>query len=376
MAGIYIHIPYCRQKCNYCNFFSIVSSKSAPQMIAAIKREIELRSSENGSNIIQTVYLGGGTPSMLDKTLLSDLFDCLRDQYEIAANSEITLEANPDDINKENLIFWKMLGINRLSIGIQSFSNDDLQYLNRSHDASKALDCIAIAKENGFPDLTIDLIYGIPTLSNEQWLKNLQQFLDLDIPHLSAYSLTVEPKTPLYHKISKGEIQPVDEKQSTDQFLLLMDFMEKNGFQHYEISNFCKPNKHAKHNLSYWKGIEYLGFGPSAHSFNGITRKWNVSSVTEYIKGISNNILPNEVEELTDDDKYNEYIMTGLRTIWGCKLSEIRSNFGEEYADYFIENSLVWINNGMLTVTGDDNYILTRNGKLQADGIASDLFKV
>lgn len=343
-------------------------------MIQAITGELELRA-RNQKQRIETVYLGGGTPSLLELPLLEKLFKALNQFFEVDTEAEITLEANPDDITPENLNYWKHLGINRLSIGIQSFHDTDLKFLNRIHSVAKALECIELAQQYDFPNLTIDLIYGIPTLSNEQWLQNLDLFAKLHIPHLSAYALTVEPHTPLSLMIEKGKLQPVEEKQSSEQYEILMQFMERHGYLHYEISNFCLPDHFARHNVSYWKGIEYLGFGPSAHSFNGSIRQWNVSSVTEYMDAINQGNLPSESEILTIDNRYNEYVMTGLRTMWGCALSEIKDTFGASYESYFISQAQKWIAQSLMQQTGD-HYTLTPKGKLFADGIASDIFMV
>ncbi len=374
MAGIYIHIPYCRQKCNYCNFFSVVSTRSIPAMINAICRELDIKSKTN-KETIETIYLGGGTPSLIDHQLLKDLLTKVFDNNKVSDNAEITLEANPDDITPDSLNFWRKLGINRLSIGIQSFQQEDLNYLNRMHSAETALNCVRMARQYGFPDVTIDLIYGIPTLTDNHWIQNLKTFVDLEIPHLSAYALTVEPKTPLHQMIEKGKLKPVDEYQSSAQFEILMDFMRTDGYLHYEISNFCLPDHFARHNISYWKGIPYFGYGPSAHSYDGSRRSWNVSSVNEYLKMISDNKLPKESEELHTDDKYNEYVMTGLRTMWGCKLSEIEQKFGQSYADYFLSRAEKWVAAELISAT-EALFILTDKGKLQADGIAADLFMV
>lgn len=344
-------------------------------MIASICHEMELRKTELQNHTIETIYLGGGTPSLLDNDQLTKLFSTISQLFKIDEKAEITLEANPDDINTINLSFWKSVGINRLSIGIQSFHEEDLHYLNRAHTAQTAYNCIQLAREYGFPDLTIDLIYGIPTLNNERWIQNLETFSQLKLPHLSAYALTVEPRTPLFSMIEKGQVKPVDEQQSGEQFELLIKFAEENGYLHYEISNFCQPGHYARHNLSYWKGIEYYGFGPSAHSFIGSTRRWNVSSVSEYITALQQNTLPFESEQLSHADKYNEYVMTGLRTMWGCNLKEINEQFGEEYTAYFITNSQKWSNQGLIEQNGE-NYKLTNSGKLLADGIAADLFWV
>lgn len=343
-------------------------------MINAICRELDIKSKTN-KETIETIYLGGGTPSLIDHQLLKDLLTKVFDNNKVSDNAEITLEANPDDITPDSLNFWRKLGINRLSIGIQSFRQEDLNYLNRMHSAETALNCVRMARQYGFPDVTIDLIYGIPTLTDNHWIQNLKTFVDLEIPHLSAYALTVEPKTPLHQMIEKGKLKPVDEYQSSAQFEILMDFMRTDGYLHYEISNFCLPDHFARHNISYWKGIPYFGYGPSAHSYDGSRRSWNVSSVNEYLKMISDNKLPKESEELHTDDKYNEYVMTGLRTMWGCKLSEIEQKFGRSYADYFLSRAEKWVAAELISAT-EALFILTDKGKLQADGIAADLFMV
>jgi len=343
-------------------------------MITAICREAEIRSKENNA-AIETIYLGGGTPSLIDDHLLIRLLDTIKHNYQVLPEAEITLEANPDDINPANLEHWKAAGINRLSIGIQSFRHEDLKYLNRVHSAEQAYKCITLAREYGFPDLTIDLIYGIPTLNHTDWKQNLEIFADLNLPHLSAYALTVEPRTPLHLMIEKGQAKPVEEKHSSEQFEILIDFLEQRGYLHYEISNFSLPGKFAKHNLSYWKGIAYYGFGPSAHSFNINRRQWNVSSVSEYLKHINEGILPYESEDLTLEERYNEYVMTGLRTMWGCQITEIEEKFGFTFRDYFTAQSRKWLDR-LLMKENNGNYLLTKEGKLLADGIASDLFYV
>lgn len=373
MAGIYIHIPYCRQKCHYCNFFSVASRATMHAMVGAIRHEMLLQRTYTDKQSIETIYFGGGTPSILESSGLEKLMNGLRQNFEIDEKSEITLEANPDDISTENLKRWKNLGINRLSIGIQSFRDEDLKYLNRVHNAGKAIDCLTMAKEAGFNNLTLDLIFGIPGLSDEGWLFNINTALDLQIPHISAYSLTVEPRTALDLLIRKGKAAPVDEQQSARQFEILMETMSARGYLHYEISNYCLPGHFAKHNTAYWKGETYLGLGPSAHSYNGKTRQWNVSSITEYLEAITKNKLPAESESLTEQQQYNEFIMTGLRTMWGCDINEIKLKYGAKYASYFTKNISPWLKNGFIEKT-TSVYTLTQKGKLLADGIASDLF--
>lgn len=344
-------------------------------MMQAIRKEIEMRSAGREKQLIDTLYLGGGTPSMIEWPLMEGLFETINRCFTLDTAAEITLEANPDDITITHLNEWKKAGINRLSIGIQSFRDDDLKYLNRVHSAQKTVECIKLAQLHGFPDLTIDLIFGIPTLDNEQWLNNLAQFSQLNIPHLSAYALTVEPRTPLFQMIEKGEVKPVDEQQTSEQFELLVKYMQENNYLHYEISNFCKPGHFARHNLSYWQGIEYYGFGPSAHSFNGKARQWNVSSIQEYIAGIEKGEPPCETELLSPADHYNEFVMTGLRTMWGCDINQLNASFGSDMADYFKQNAQKWIDRSLM-YRKDDLFLLTNEGKLRADGIASDLFIV
>lgn len=373
MAGIYIHIPYCRQKCHYCNFFSVASRATMPAMIEAICRETELRKIYIEGKTVETIYFGGGTPSMLEPDMLAQLLGTIRNHHYISSDAEITLEANPDDISPESLIGWKTAGINRLSIGIQSFRDVDLNYLNRVHNAEKAIRCLKLSQDAGFHNLTVDLIFGIPTLDDEAWLKNIHTAVELKIPHISAYALTVEPKTALEIMIRKGKAAPVDEQQSARQFELMMTAMEESGYLHYEISNYCLPGKFARHNTAYWQDETYLGLGPSAHSYNGKSRQWNVSGIREYLDAIKISTIPAESETLSVEQKYDELVMTGLRTMWGCNEGEIRQRFGNKYADYFSQQAMVWISRGCLVKSGDI-YTLTRKGKLLADGIASDLF--
>lgn len=373
MAGIYIHIPYCRQKCHYCNFFSVASTRFMPEVIEAICLEAELQKHYLQDKPVETIYFGGGTPSLIGNDLLSKIMHSLSMHFAIAQDAEITLEANPDDINIQSLEQWKKSGINRLSIGIQSFRNDDLHYLNRVHNASKAFECIQLAKAAGFHDLTIDLIYGIPVLTDEAWLQNIDTALKFEIPHLSAYALTVEPKTALDLLIRKGKYAPVDESQAARQFELLMGRLSEHGYLHYEISNFCKPGHFARHNTAYWKGEPYLGLGPSAHSFNVKSRQWNVSGIAEYLKAIEEQNLPFDKENLSLDQQYNEYVMTGLRTMWGCNTQEINEKFGQGYRDLFVSGIQKYILNG-LVINNNNTFILTNSGKLMADGIAADLF--
>jgi oxygen-independent coproporphyrinogen-3 oxidase len=373
MAGIYIHIPFCRQKCHYCNFFSVASTKWKDAFIQALLKEIEMRKDYLEGERVNTVYFGGGTPSMLSISHIALIIEHLAKHFEIDHFAEITMEANPDDINETTVKEWRSTPVNRLSIGIQSFFDDDLNYLNRVHNAGQALRAVEHARNAGFDNLTIDLIYGIPTLTDEKWAKNLETFFSLDIPHLSAYSLTVEQKTPLALLIEKGKYPPLDENLSIRHFKMLLEQAKSRDFIHYEISNFAKEGYYSKHNSIYWLGGHYLGLGPSAHSFNGVSRQWNVSNISQYIKLDHFQNSVEEKEVLTIEQRYNEYVMTSVRTAWGCDTVHIRNVFGEIYENYFIDNAKPFLHKGHLFCDGS-KYFLTDEGKLFADGIAADLF--
>lgn len=378
MAGIYIHIPFCKSKCAYCNFFSVVTGKQRAGFLDALKKEAVIRKSYINNEEVKTVYFGGGTPSLLKPDEIQSILDVLYKNFNISENPEITLEANPDTVSEELLKDFNIIGINRLSVGIQSFHDDDLQYLSRKHDSRHALQVLDWADMIGFQEVTMDLIYGIPTLTEEKWARNLDIFFSKGISHLSAYALTIEPKTALGQRIGKGVAAPVDEDATIRHYEMLVERTEKEGFEHYEISNFAKPGHYSRHNCSYWTGEKYLGLGPSAHSFDGVSRQWNVANVTEYCKLISdfqNSLEMNwfEKEILTSDDRYNEYVMTSLRTRRGCDIGKIRENFGEKYQKHFEENIAPYLNDGRLVKHGN-NYILTESGMLFADGIAAELF--
>jgi oxygen-independent coproporphyrinogen-3 oxidase len=391
LSGIYIHIPFCRRKCHYCNFFSLASQKLKEPFLQALKKEIEQTRSYLGNELVNTIYFGGGTPSLYRPGELQELITSPPDPSHPENTSppdpspqgegrivfpdikEITLELNPEDVTEEYVEELKNTWFNRFSIGVQSFSDEDLKYLNRSHTAAQASDAVKLLRQAGYQNISIDLIYGIPSSTSAMWLKNLEIAFSLDIPHISAYSLTVEQKTPLAWMISKQKSAPVNEVLQVDQFKMLMQKTKENGFQQYEISNFCKPDRHALHNTSYWNGISYLGLGPSAHSYNGNSRRWNVSSLSEYIRGIEKGACVFEEEILTTSQKYNEYVMTSLRTMWGCSGQKIISDFGFRISDFFRKNALSIIEMGFLTeVSGV--YYLTDEGKLFADRIASELF--
>jgi oxygen-independent coproporphyrinogen III oxidase len=373
LAGIYIHIPFCKQACTYCNFHFSTTLTLKQSMVEAICKEIEnvtvLYKTE-----IETLYFGGGTPSLLSEDELKLIFTALNKRFVFNPAIEITLEANPDDINEHSLTLWKQIGINRLSVGLQSFNNDELKWMNRTHTAAESLHCIDLIKAAGYTNFSIDLIYGSPLLSNEDWIKNIQIVTEKKVPHISCYALTVEPKTALAHYIAKDNHLQIDEEKQANQFSLLVDELNKAGYEHYEISNFAKPNYRSKHNSSYWQGKAYFGFGPSAHSFNGVnTRRWNIANNALYIQSIQKNIPYYEEEKLTATQQLNEYIMTAIRTIEGIDLENVKQKFGEEKCIALIEKSKKYFETKKLE-TINLKLALTNEGKFFADGIAADLF--
>ncbi len=373
MSGIYLHIPFCRQKCHYCDFHFAVSKKNKPELITALLQEINIRGGEVAQPI-ETVYFGGGTPSVLSKEELEVIFKHLHQNFNINENAEITLEANPDDLSPSYLKMLKSIGVNRLSIGIQSFHDDELQLMNRSHTASQAIDAVENAKNVGFENMSIDLIYGMPNSNYEKWLYNIETFFKLKIPHLSAYALTVESKTALDFMIKTGKINPVEEKLAYEQFYYLRQRMLENAYEHYEISNFAKPNNYSHHNTSYWQNKPYLGLGPSAHSYDGNKRSWNISNNSKYIKTLNNSELPIETETLTLTDKYNEYIMTRLRTQWGINLAEIKQNFGEKYLQYVSAQLNDLTKSNKLECFDKELFRVGEKHLFFTDGIIADLF--
>ena len=375
MAGIYLHIPFCKQACNYCDFHFSTSMKMKVDFVKAIIQEIELRKDVFANKFISSIYFGGGTPSLLSKEELDMIFEKLYKSFTINADAEITLEANPDDLNFDKILQLKGTPINRLSIGVQSFRDEDLKYMNRAHTAIEALNSIKVAQDVGFQNITIDLIYGTPGMSNEDWKYNLRKSFSLNLPHISSYALTVEEKTPLYYQILKNNIDPVDEQQSADQFKILIDEMLRYDYEQYEISNFCKDNSYSKHNTSYWKKDHYLGLGPSAHSYFGNSRLWNLSNNVKYIKALSASQLPLVKENLNTQDMYNEYIMTSLRTKWGCSLIEIEKDYSRSYLNYFKVQIKGHKMKGHI-IENKGVYTLSEKGKLIADRITSDLFVI
>ncbi|RPD97713.1 radical SAM family heme chaperone HemW [Aureibaculum marinum] len=372
MSSIYIHIPFCKQACYYCDFHFSTSLQRKKEMIQALVKEIVLRKDEL-KNEVETIYFGGGTPSLLTTDELSILIHTIYNNYSVVKNPEITLEANPDDLSFEIIQQLAVSPINRLSIGIQSFFDEDLQMMNRSHNAEQAKKCLKEASYH-FDNITIDLIYGIPNMSNERWKENLQIAFDFGIHHISSYALTVEPKTALANFIKRGKYPNVSEDLALEHFNILVSETENNGFVHYEISNFGKPDYFSKHNTAYWLNKMYLGIGPSAHSFNGNQRSWNISNNVKYIKAINDNKIPNEIEYLSKKDRFNEAVMTGLRTIWGINLQKIEKVYGTIYKTELLKNAEKYIQKGILIVINNKLLKTTQKGKFLADGIASDLF--
>ena len=374
MSGIYIHIPFCKQACYYCDFHFSTSLKKKTELIQSLISELQLRKEEFNNQVVETIYFGGGTPSVLSNEELLSIIDAVYKNYHVIESPEITLEANPDDLSKHKIIELSKSKINRLSIGIQSFFESDLKLMNRAHNATEAKTSLSLAIHY-FENISIDLIYGIPGLTNSNWIKNIETALDFNIPHISSYALTVEPKTALENFIKKGIIANVNDDLAQEQFYMLIEKLEANGFVHYELSNFGKPNFFSKNNSAYWQGKPYLGIGPSAHSFNGNQRGWNIRNNSKYINAIKQNILPIETETLSITDKYNEYVMTGLRTIWGVSIEKVTLEFGETFKNYLLSQAQKHINEHLLYID-DGKLLVTKKGKFLSDGIASDLFKI
>lgn len=371
-TGLYFHIPYCKRACHYCNFHFSTSLQSKSEMVEAMIKEIDLTRGKK-NRLITTIYFGGGTPSMLLRKELRTLMEVVRAKFQIQPGAETSFEVNPDNMNEVTVPFWREQGINRLSIGIQSFRDEDLQWMNRAHTAAEALEGLELIRKNGFDNFSIDLIYGVPGLDDNAWQANLERAIRLEVPHISAYALTVEPKTALQTMIGQGKKAPVDADQQARQFLMAMDMLEAAGYEHYEISNFAKPGMRSQHNSAYWEGVPYFGFGPGAHSFDGFTRYWNVSNNAHYINALMQGIIPYEQEELTPNQKLNEYLMTALRTIEGIDLPQVVQKWGEAARSQIMTNIKKQQDQGLVTVSGD-RICLTREGKLFADGIAADLF--
>ena len=371
MSGLYLHIPFCRKRCTYCDFhFSTTFENYRSDLISALIRELILRSSES-KGPLQTIYFGGGTPSILTESELCLIFETIGQNYIVAPDAEISFEANPEDINLENLASWKATGINRLSVGLQTFSDADLQWMNRAHLVSDGVKGIKLAQKLGFDNISVDLIYGLPGQSLDAWEASLAAVFELRVQHLSAYCLTIEPRTILNHLVSKKKLQPADEVLQSEQFLTLIAKAKAFGFEQYEISNFSLPGFYSKHNSSYWKFHDYIGIGPSAHSFDGTQRRWNVRNNTIYTKNVGKNETWFESEYLSDNEYRNEQILLGLRTIWGLDIRTLKSEFTTKEKAQIEEFALLgWL------CSAQDQIILTQEGKLHADGIAAALFRL
>ena len=374
MAGIYLHIPFCRQRCSYCDFHFSTNLKFKNQMVEMIGKELLLRKNEIRKPV-ETIYFGGGTPSLLGLEDLNSIFEKIYSNYSVIENPEITLEANPDDLTFTKLKALKSTPVNRLSIGIQSFFDEDLRLMNRVHSASEAEKSVKLAQDSGFENITIDLIYGGQTTTDEMWKENLSKALELNVPHISSYALTVEPKTVLAKQIETRKIKNIDEEKQERQFKILVETLTQKGFDHYEISNFGKKGFWSQHNSNYWKGKLYLGIGPSAHSFDGKNRSWNIANNTKYIQSLSQDQLANKVEVLSENEIFNELIMIGLRTIFGVDLIQIKKDFPEIFYDDLMKESKNLIAENFIQIE-NEKMLLTEKGKFLADGIAAQLFRI
>jgi len=372
LAGIYIHIPFCKQACHYCNFHFSTSLNQKAVLLQAIHQELEERKDYLAGQVVETVYWGGGTPSLLSAAEILEMWEVITKHYTLKENLEVTLETNPDDLTATYLQELQSTPINRFSIGIQSFFDEDLVFMNRAHNANHAYDCIQAAQDAGFDNLTIDLIYGTPTTTHEHWKANLAKAFELKIPHISCYALTVEPKTALAHFVKTGKVANIDDNHTADQFEILLEGMAANGYEQYEISSFCLPGNYAKHNSNYWTGKHYLGVGPSAHSFNGLTRRWNVAHNPNYIKALKENTNYWEVEVLTPENQFNEYIMTALRTKWGVHAAHLEG-WGKSTRTWFEKSAQVFVQQGLMNCQ-NGVYTLTAKGKIVSDAIIADLF--
>lgn len=371
MPGIYIHIPFCRKACNYCDFHFSTLLKNKIELVDAICAEIELKKNYLNEKKLDSVYFGGGTPSLLTENELTKIFTSISKYFTLKTDAEITFEVNPDDINDASLEIWKKNNIDRLSIGLQSFNDEELKWMNRAHSAAQSEASVKLAQDKGFDNITIDLIYGSKFQTMKTWEQTLNKAIALNTQHISSYNLTIENKTVLGTNFLRGTEPGVDDELSSQQFLLMSEMLGDAGFIHYEISNFGKEGFFAKHNSNYWLGHQYIGIGPSAHSYNGTERQWNIKNNNLYIEKINSGASFYETEKLTTENKFNEYVLTRLRTIWGCDANEIEKLFGTKVATHFLKeiskkNQYLNKNNGV--------YTLNNKGKLQADGIASDLF--
>ncbi|HWD86501.1 MAG TPA: radical SAM family heme chaperone HemW [Mucilaginibacter sp.] len=372
MAGIYIHIPFCKQACHYCDFHFSTSFAYKDELLQALLKEIALQKDYLLGETIETIYLGGGTPSLLNGEEINMIIDAITKSHIVNSGAEITLEANPDDLDQNKIKVLRQTPVNRFSIGIQSFFDEDLEWMNRAHRSSEAESSVKRAQDAGFENITVDLIYGYPLLTDHKWKTNMEKIFALNVPHVSAYSMTVEPRTALASFIKKKQQPAMNEEQSAEQFMQLMGAMKLQGFEHYEISNFCKVGHYSRHNTNYWKGIKYLGIGPSAHSYDRETRQWNIANNAKFIQSIGKNIIPAEKEVLSETDRLNEYIMTSLRTIWGLDLNKLNS-IAAGAADTVLKSAVGFYEREWIREEQNKIY-LTQTGKLYADHIASELF--
>lgn len=375
MAGIYLHIPFCKTRCIYCDFYSTTRSELKTRYVRALCSELEMRKEYLKEERVETIYFGGGTPSQLEEGDFRQLFETIQKSYGMESCHEITLEANPDDLSKEYLQMLSTLPFNRLSMGIQTFDDATLKLLKRRHDARTAIEAVDRCRQAGFSNISIDLIYGLPGETKERWENDLRQAIDLNVEHISAYHLIYEEDTPIYKMLKQHQVSEVDEDSSLEFFTLLIERLQEAGFEHYEISNFCRPGKHSRHNTSYWQGIPYLGCGPSAHSFDGMTREWNVSSIDLYIKGIEENRRAFEIEYLDQTTRYNEFIITTIRTVWGTPIEKLKQTFGNELWEYCRKMAAPYLESGKLE-EHDGALRLTREGIFISDSIMSDLLWV
>lgn len=374
MAGIYLHIPFCRQACHYCDFHFSTRLELKDKMVRSICEELLLQRDYLEGEEIETIYFGGGTPSLLSKKELQDIFRTLSSTFSINSNAEITLEANPDDLNENQLEAFKSVGINRLSIGVQSFNQHHLEYLNRVHNSTEAESCVHLAQESGFDNISVDLIYGIPSPNHAIWRKDLEKLIELDPQHISAYCLTIEEKTVFGNWLKKGKIKAVNDEFSAKQFEIMLETLKENGYEQYEISNLTKPGKYSRHNSNYWNQKKYLGVGPGAHSYNRKTRQFNIANNPNYIKSIDQGTVPYTIDQLSVDDFINEYILTSLRTKWGTNNQYLVDKY--DY-DLLLEKSpyiALLVKRGFVVVS-ENKLVLTDEGKLFADSISAELFK-
>ncbi len=373
MAGIYIHIPFCKRKCHYCNFFSLATTKYRPEFQKALLREVTKRKDYLKGEKVDSIYFGGGTPSLLTLEELNSIFIELYSSFDISDQAEITLEANPDDLNSTFLKGLKNTAVNRLSIGIQSFNDDELKYVNRIHSAQEAITSIKASQDAGFHNLSLDLIYGIPNSSMLSWEKSLRIIEETQAPHLSAYSLTQEPNTAYDVLVRKGKMQAPQDEMALAQYQVLQEFLPQLKMEQYEISNYARDQKYALHNTNYWRGIPYLGLGPSAHSFNGKSRQWNISNLSKYMQSIEDGKIEAEQEILSLEDQWNEFLMTGIRTKWGVSIVDLESRFPSEWVIGFREKAEKFVQKKKM-IAMDNVYTLSSEGKLFADGIAAEFF--